>query len=54
MGESGKSNVYSGYKATGEYKVRIKREGIKMQRRDGTTYYKTQYETLRKSTVKKY
>lgn len=52
-GESGLSNVYSGYKPDSMYKVRIKRYSEKYYRKDGTIAYRTRYETIKRSTTVK-
>lgn len=48
-GKSGATNSYSGWKTTGQYKVRRK---VTFNNPNGKGGYKTKYETLRKSTVK--
>lgn len=47
-GESGHTNSYSGYKATGIYRVRTK---VTFDNPDGRGGYKPVYETIRQSTV---
>lgn len=51
-GEGGKSNVYSGYKAVSEYRVRVRETSVPEKTANGSVRYRRKREIIRKSTKK--